>query len=241
MQRLFLTALAVSIATACSPVKIEGELEGAEPKLVEAVFVETADQSDLGVTVFVTEFEDTCATMTTFYEDWIDAVNNLFGAETEADLMAAAEAMEAAESTLPSDHWSGLFSFAVEDIASLSGGSFDGTSAGSEEWNTGEFGAGIVHNTGYTDWPACVEASFEDCDFKSTTYVSDGGSATVTEFTTMDLLELEFSAEFMTLDNETGEVGSSAGTLEGAVSASWCESLENILAEEEGEEGEVDE
>ena len=236
MQRLLLTALAVSIATACSPVKIEGELEGTEPKLVEAIFVETADQSDQGVTVFVTEFEDTCVTMSAFYEDWIDAVNNLFGAETEADLMAGAEAMEAAESTLPLDHWTGLFSFAVEDIASLSGGSFDGTSAGSEEWNTGDFGAGMVHNTGYTDWPACVESSFEECDFKSTTYVSDGGSATVTEFVTMDTIDLEFSAEFKTLDNETGEVGSSAGSLEGAVSATWCESLENILADDEEEE-----
>jgi hypothetical protein len=141
--------------------------------------------------------------------------------------------METAESTLPLDHWMGLFSFAVENLDSFSGGSFDGTSAGSEEWNVGEFGAGIVHNTGYTDWPACVEAAFEDCDFKSTTYISDGGSATVTEFATQDTMDLEFSAEFKTLDNETGEVGSSAGTLEGTVSATWCEDLENIFAEEE--------
>ncbi len=235
MQRLFLTALALSIATACSPVKIEGEIEGTEPKLAEAVFVETTEDSELGVTVFVTEFEDTCATMTAFYEDWLNAVEDLFSAETEADVMAAAEAMEAAESTLPVDHWTGLFSFAVDDMATLSGGSFDGTTAGSEEWNSGEFGAGMVHNTGYTDWTACVEAGFEDCDFKSTTYVSDGGTATVTEFTTMDTMDLEFSAEFKTLDNETGEVGSSAGSLEGAVSAAWCEDLENLLAEEEEE------
>jgi hypothetical protein len=242
MHRLFLTALALSVATGCSPVKIEGDLDGGGGvKFSEAIFVEITAanltyirgfEPEQGIAVFVTEYKDTCATLTAYYDGLEEAIE-----AQHAGAVEGAEDREAAEATLPEDHWVGLFNFAVEDMTTLGGpfasGVFEGTTTEDSELHSGEFEAQLVHNTGYTDWSTCMETDYAECDQKWEEFSSEGGTATVNEFATQDSLEFEFSADFKTVVDDRV-----VNTVEGSVTATWCEDLENFMTAEEEEAGE---
>jgi hypothetical protein len=224
-------ALVLSLTAGCSAVQITGDLDGGGVKLSEATFVEItggnltyiqSSQPMQGIAVFVTEYTGACAKLTAYYDELEESL---------AGNVASAEDREAAEATLPEDHWVGLFSFAVEDMNTLGGpltsNVYEGTTAAESELHGSEFKAQLVHKTGYTDWSGCIESDYADCDQMWDDFRSEGGTATVNEFATQESLEFEFSADFREASDDR-----IINTVQGSVAATWCEGLQELMIAE---------
>ncbi len=231
---MFRVGFLVLPALGCSSQSINGDLGGATPGVVEAVFVAPVGDSGQHFRVLMADFSEVCSRLSAHQEAVSAAQTQLLTAGSDDAFLAGAEAMEAADELLPEDFWLGQFEINVGSTGeNLVGVSLPGSAANADIIDG--FGVSFSHHSGYTDWTSCSQAWLSDpggvdvCDYRWESWVSHGGEARVLEYVAAVELGVEFDAPFREMDVSTGDVFEEVGSLEGRVWAQWCGELQDGL------------
>lgn len=218
-------------ALGCSSSSISGDLEGATPSIVEAVFVESDQEGAEDLLVLVADFEGVCSRLREHQSAVSVAQSMLLTAESDEAFLAGAQAMEAADALLPENFWLGRLALHRGSMGdSFVGAGLSGAAANAEVIEG--FRVSFAHHRGYTDWVACSEAWLSNpggvdvCDYQWESWISHGGEARVLEYVAASDVGVEFSAPFRAMDVSTSEVLDEVGVLEGRIWAQWCGDLQ---------------
>ena len=225
---------AAGLASACSTVTVEGDLDGSTPEVTEAIYYEIGGDELDYFRLFITNVDDSCSVLADYIREMNRLWDELDDAQTEAEILLLAEDMNDEEEMLPQELWeiSMTLSTSNHSESTNSDRSFDGIEADESIDDPGEFRMSARHMTDHFDWVKLFEYAMEDRDSfdpNGDFFEANRGNANTGTYDSRSELAVTADASFKDYDLLEGELGGGAGSLEIDVTATYCSEIEDIV------------